>query len=125
MYVKKDIACPFDAIALVDLHVQQTPVDPQPHIKARLCYVNSATGVTYGFLDLENNSVKGMEVLSKETVSAWHAFCQSLEKDQGTLLFGKGQSATVGSHSQAESETPLEGPEGWELNTNVGLGGGT
>ena len=121
MFTRKGDKTTFDSISLVECHVSQNPVDPGISLRAKLCYVDSKTGHTYGHIDLKHETQLGLESLSDAAIKAWQAFCRQVETDQGFLIFGEGQPVDpnqrelFGDDTQAESRQTL----------NKGLGGGS
>lgn len=112
----------FDSLSLVEMTVRQSPVGGAPHMQVRICYVQSETGFTFGALDLEHNPAAGKEVLSEKTLKAWQTFCQSLEEDQGKVVFGEGK------HWDPQMDMFNRDPEAQAESKDgliAGLGGGT
>ena len=112
----------FDSLSLVELNVRQSPVGGAPHMQAKICYIQSESGHTYGALDLEHNPMSGKEVLSEKTLKAWADFCRCLEEDQGKIIFGEGK------HWQPQLDMFNRDPESQAESQDAlitGLGGGT
>lgn len=77
-------------------------VGQQPAIEAKLAYVNSSTGTTYGACDFSSPSPK--------TLEAFREFVKCLEEDFGQVVFEGGIVTPFGpaaSTSRAESDKGL------------------
>jgi hypothetical protein len=108
----------FDSVALVNLGVHQLPDGSLQKMEATLCYVDSKTGVTFGYVTMVHEPMRGLETLSPAAQEAWSKFCAEIEKQQGRLLFGEGSLVQLDlglNDSQPESEDEVA----------IGLGGGT
>lgn len=119
MFTRKGEKTTFDSISLVEVETIQSPVEGAIKMTAKLCYVDSKTGHTYGHIELTHDSQRGLEVLSPTAVDAWRKFCAQVEKDQGHIIFGEGRAWDPNQEEMFDSESQAESKQGLPK----GLGG--
>lgn len=118
MFKRTGVQSRFDSVSLVEVQMKQTPEGEIGMMQMKLCYLDAATGTTFGYVDMVHNPSVGLEVLSPEVTEAWAKFVAAVEKQQGMLLFGSGQL------SKALMGIGEGGPENEDEGLEVGLGGG-
>ncbi len=118
MFTRSGEKSRFDSVSVVAVQAD-TYLDGQiQDMSIKLCYSDSKTGTTYGYIDLRHGLLTGLETLGPEALEAWSKFCLAVEKQQGQLLFGSGHSTQLDLGFDNDQPESREG-------INVGLGGGT
>ena len=90
--------------------------DPEPDLEITVTYLDSKTGLTWGFLPVKT-------LFSPKTMEAFRAFRDAAEQDIGMAALGGGAIEPFGSMKSPTSTDQAESDEGPKLPPGLGEGG--
>jgi hypothetical protein len=102
MFTRSGNSSEFDSVIAMEGTLSRPTADGDMAVDLHMMYLNSKTGHSYGKCTVTK------DLLSKETIEAFHRFLELAENDFGNIAFGEGviTTATGGLQHTSTAENP-------------------